>query len=468
MRGFQRLESSRLDSTDPVYQAQLRTCTADFLRLWQHIRDEGIFSQNEELSDLTTFALEILPVPFYLGSLIQRRNDSGAAYVAASNSAAAGDFSSNSQQQQRGGSAPSVDQIRSVTDTRRSVLTVSNDFLMRFFLTLVDLKLLDERQVAVKTVSQADSLDRTAKVNAFRERKELTDRRDQLDNTITMNKLRAARIRRLEGDEEDDDPSGKRVATRSQRRRTEEAAAADDARDEDDDDGFDDENEELLRERHQLQVKLCAVEGFAIFQMNSRELQLLGSMSEQQKRTAIEAYQLELLSTATSLSSGASAGNPASAAYLNARSLFDGSSSASASNALSLYRFDHDNGCWVAPPGAAVSGGSTGGGPANYTILPGGHVIPMGVSSLRQAAYTEAFIQRNMPTQTLAEFAEGEIAKMQAGQLQAAAAQQQQKDEDERLGEDGIEERERQKQTKWDDWKDNNPVQGISKRGNLS
>lgn len=77
-------------------------------------------------------------------------------------------------------------------------------------------------------------------------------------------------------------------------------------------------------------------------------------------------------------------------------------------------------------------------------------------------------VDRNPPTKTLQEFAEEEMAFAMQQQAQERAAREAQAEEDERLGPDGVEERERVKELKWDDWKEDNPRFGKTSKGNYS
>jgi hypothetical protein len=134
---------------------------------------------------------------------------------------------------------------------------------------------------------------------------------------------------------------------------------------------------------------------------------------------------------------------------------------------------------------AAAQRGENPTGRHTYTILPGGMIMPGSLSgnqnapmkldtitSLnttdRLAIRDEAFIERNRPTMTLQEFAEMEMEKMAQDAARTAERQREQAEEDARLGEEGIEERQRKKDSAWDDWKDDHPPIGITTKGNYS
>jgi hypothetical protein len=134
---------------------------------------------------------------------------------------------------------------------------------------------------------------------------------------------------------------------------------------------------------------------------------------------------------------------------------------------------------------AAAQRGENPTGRHTYTILPGGMIMPGSLSGSshapmkldpitslnttdRLAIRDEAFIERNRPTMTLQEFAEMEMEKMAQDATRTAERQREQAEEDARLGEEGIEERQRKKDSAWDDWKDDHPPIGITTKGNYS
>lgn len=124
-----------------------------------------------------------------------------------------------------------------------------------------------------------------------------------------------------------------------------------------------------------------------------------------------------------------------------------------------------------------------------YTILPDGsmmagtpsHPKPVPSSTVQQsggAAQRPAFfaqqvrdelmIDRNPPTQTLQAFAEGEMALAFQQADAMKVAQEEQQREDEALGQEGREERDRVKDSRWSDWKDDNPRFGKTSKGNYT
>ena len=199
------------------------------------------------------------------------------------------------------------------------------------------------------------------------------------------------------------------AAKRSQLRRL----AAEDG-DEVEDGG--DEDEEIVREREITFLKWCILDCVSQLQLSSREMDMLGRLDDNQKRQIVQDYQA----------------------------------------GIQLFK-----------EGKNDKGRNT------YTILPGGLIAPgfiplNAAQSFREQVRDEVFMERNRPTMTLDEFAQQEMAEIQRQMDAQAAGEAAQKEEDERLGDEGIEERERVKQARWDDWRDENPPIGITTKGNYS
>lgn len=193
------------------------------------------------------------------------------------------------------------------------------------------------------------------------------------------------------------------------------------------------EEEEILRDRAVKRLRWAVLCSFQQVQMTSRELQMLDAMSDSQRRQAVEEYQRKIEE--------------------------------------------------------ARQSGGLGVGRDTYTILPGGMVMT-GAPQLQRRALSHAveqaammqdagvtfreqvrsdvFMDRNRPTMTLDEFAAMEMAEIQRQMDAQSATQALQQEEDERLGPEGMEERQRQYDSWWADWKDANPAIGISTKGNYS
>ncbi|ESL07341.1 hypothetical protein TRSC58_04971 [Trypanosoma rangeli SC58] len=133
----------------------------------------------------------------------------------------------------------------------------------------------------------------------------------------------------------------------------------------------------------------------------------------------------------------------------------------------------------------AVQRGEKSLGRHTYTILPGGLITPggpiptaqlssVGMSAVanqqdfRQRVVDELMLERNVPTMTLQEFAEAEMADVQRRMDASAAVQRQQAEEDERLGPEGVEERQRQRDIQLSEWKEEHPPIGQTARGNYA
>lgn len=121
-------------------------------------------------------------------------------------------------------------------------------------------------------------------------------------------------------------------------------------------------------------------------------------------------------------------------------------------------------------PVQAVEAG--GGGPPTWATATTAPPLPTAVQTscgvFAQAVRDTLMVDRNPPTATLKEFAEGEMALAMEQQERERAAREAQEEEDARLGPEGVEERERVKASKWDDWKDDNPRNGQTSKGNYS
>ncbi|KAH9599618.1 TAP46-like protein [Trypanosoma melophagium] len=133
----------------------------------------------------------------------------------------------------------------------------------------------------------------------------------------------------------------------------------------------------------------------------------------------------------------------------------------------------------------AVQRGEKSLGRQTYTILPGGLIAVGGAvptaqlnslamsaianqQAFRQQVVDELMMERNKPTMTLQEFADMEMADVQRRMEAEAEAQRQQQEEDERLGADGIEERQRQRDVRMADWKDDHAPNGLTAKGNYA
>jgi hypothetical protein len=373
------LDTTLPSSSDEV-QDKITKCSADFDRLMEHVRLQGAMSRNEEVDDMSTQALELICVPFYMSQLASRRVVNG----------------DHSQ--------------------RIRALTVSNAIMRKFLDFCENVGLIREEEIEKRLEYRA--LDRTARLEAHRRKQELTSQLQSLDAEIAKETAKAKRMRRIMAEDSDQD-NGEEV---------EPEPAEDDL-----------VPEELLRKRHLIHAKLCLEEAFELIQMNQREMDMLGSLSDEEKKAAIDAYQSALKEDR--------AQRPSSLLH------FPGSKMP---ESIDQFYFHPKTG--VSGPFLQVAQSGM-----NYQVAGCGHSVP-----LRQQIRDEAFHDRNMPTQTLEEFAAGEQAFMQdQARLQQEGALRQ-AEEDHALGREGREERDRKKASAWDDWKDENPPIGISAKGNYS
>ena len=391
-RLYDKILDSPYSSASEEHQALVRDASVNFDRLWEHIRSTGVMSRNESVDDMSTQALALLTVPFYLGELASRRIING--------------------------------------DHRRrvEVLEVSNALLKRFIDFAETIGLVTEAEVERRLDNHA--LDRSARVEAHRRKKDLETQLRDLDSKIRLEKAKAKRMRRIIHADSDDD----------------EDATEDRKRHDDADDGaeaVDDVPDEVLRERHLAAAKLRLEEAFETYSMNKREMEMLGSLLDEEKQAAVKQYQEALEQDRSHL--------PSSALH------FPGAQVPNAIDpALANMYFSQTAG--VSGPYVQIAHSGV-----NYKVAGCGHTAP-----LRQQIRDQAFQDRNAPTKTLAEFAEEETAFMQEQMRLQAKAKQDQADEDAHLGEAGVEERERRKAADWDNWKDDNPANGLTAKGNYS
>lgn len=367
---------SSLSSTDPAFQQRVARLLLDLGRLWHRFEAAGACSINDEIDDLTTSTLSMLITPFIVADLHQRRLPTAGASPPAQGAG------------------------------RAHALAVSLHYYDAFLKLMVQLGLVSERDAEVGV--RFNPNDRTKKIENSRKLAELTKQVEDVDHRIAFTLARSKRMRQLCSDEGDSYEEHGGV------------------------------EEELLRERAVLRLKWGVQEAFRQCQMSSRELEMLESLSDDQRRSVVNEYQQRLKD--------------------------------------------------------AESSGGAGVGRETYTILPGGQIVtgtlhqqrrlagevgcmvggsasaPLCTTSatFREQVKNEVFMERNRPTMTLAEFAQMEMAEIDRQMRQQAENAQQAQEEEERLGPEGIEERQRQYDSRWSDWKDDNPPIGISTKGNYS
>ncbi|KEG12058.1 hypothetical protein DQ04_02031000 [Trypanosoma grayi] len=190
----------------------------------------------------------------------------------------------------------------------------------------------------------------------------------------------------------------------------------------------DDDDEEALRSRALARLRWSVYEGCHQLQLSSRELEMLQALSPERRQAIATEHQNTI---------------------------------------------------------EAVRRGEKSLGRHTYTILPGGLIAPGGPfrtpqlsstamsaianqQAFRQQVVDELMIERNTPTMTLQEFADMEMDDVQRRMDASAEAQRQQQEEDEKLGPDGVEERQRQRDMRMADWKDDHAPIGQTERGNYA
>lgn len=311
---------------------------------------------------------------------------------------------------------------------RVAALGASRKLYIAFLNLCENVRLVREEDIEKRVVYKA--LDRTARVEAHQRCKALENRISELEGAMAKERALAKRRLRIEQEDLDDDDQ----VDRDDAERAAAIAEMDEA-------ALEDATEEVRRELLVTQLKLRVEEAFSSIQMNDREADMLTTLSEDGKVRAVEEYQRAL--TDERKSTFASNKHFPGASVLIDPEL----TRVYASKATGVH----------GPPLQQPQGG------ANYNILPCGHTGP-----LRHELKDAAFLDRNQPTQTLEEFAQGEMAFMAEQQQRMMDAQQTKMEEDAKLGEAGIEERERVDKARWDDWRDANPAYGITNKGNYS
>jgi hypothetical protein len=386
-----------LEGNDPKLQEMIRTASANLLQLWAHCQTAGVMSSNEDFSELSTQAMALFVVPFYIGNLASKRI-LGASFDPAK---------------------------------RCEVLTISNDFLQKFLQQCVDVGLITLGEVDHGTRFQSSAAARTQRIELFRQQKQLSEELQEMDSNLAFIKRRNRRTRNIIRDDAveengDDETAEGRAAALLHRDRGDEDDASDDEGD-----------EEQLRARHAKMIRWCVGECYTMIQLSHRELEMFGAMSDDDRKAAVAEDQKALEE------------EPLRRSNL-IQTVIPGPMGADPLN----YQVGSSVG---GPPMQQPQGG------ANYSIMSCGHAAP-----LRQQIVEEAFQNRNMPTQTLAEYADEEMAAMAAQAERDAQGKLEMAEEMERLGEDGMEEGERKKQARWDDWRDEHPPLGISNKGNYT
>jgi hypothetical protein len=404
---------SNLPSASDKAQDKVHACCVDFGKLMEHIKSSGVLSRNEDFEDMSTQALGLVTVPFYLGQLAGRRV-TGADHKA-----------------------------------RKQVLAVSSQLLRDFLDGCENVNLLPEDEVEKRLEYRA--LDRSGRVEAHRRKKDLQEKLNALEGRIRYEEAKIRRMRRLtsaaadddDAELEDQDTPEMILARREADLDREEERGDGGGATSNTGDGIADE---VLRERHVLRARLCIEEAFETIQMNQREADMLGGLTEDEMKSASAKYQEALTEDRTN--------RPSSTIH------FPGAKKPNLQDPeLARMYYSRETGVQGPPVQFAQSG-------VNYKVAGCGHLEPIGEQRIN--AYDDAFQDRNAPTQTLQEFAEQETAFMHDQMRIQAEAMNRKEEEDAMLGREGREERDRKKDSDWSDWKDDNPAVGLTNKGNYS
>ena len=417
---------STLSSTDPQFQSVVTQLIAELELVWHTVQGTHVLSPNDELDDVSTGTLSILLTPFVLADLHQRVVLPPQPLLSQTSSAAAHSSQTGSR-------------------SRSHALALSIHHLQRFLQVAVQLGLATEPDVEQSVVYQPQQ--RQRRVDMSRAVSGMQSTLRSMESRMSFLAARRQRMKKLIAEEEDSDNDEDRGADEAQESKARAAAGkGSDAIDEDAERGA--EEDELLREYHLLRLRCAVLESYQSIQMSTRELEMLTTLTDDQRREIVQEYQKQLQEsggglglqrqTYTILPGGSIA--PGAVGLRQAGGTSTGASTISSSSSYAL-------------PSALLS--------QQYGITVDGRTV-------RETIQSEIFMDRNRPTMTLQEFAEMEMREVQR-QMQAAQEQGQwQAEEDKRLGPEGMEERDRKKDSAWADWKDDNPPIGLSTKGNYS
>ncbi|CCW70941.1 unnamed protein product [Phytomonas sp. Hart1] len=440
------------ESSNPAHQRFLCNLIAQFEELWRRIGAVGAFSMNDNLDDYTTAALEFLWVPYILADLYQRfqASPSGPSELSgkglslpSSTSAAAlqtspaclrtglnsshhavnSDGKSNNEDgghfdYNHVGEKP-TDAILVETSavdlgglSRQDALTRSHAWFQVFFEWLANTDLMAKREVETFSIYRPDQ--RTLRIQLSRTCSELRQQLRECEAKVNYQRAKRRRMRELMAE------NGEAV----------------------EEDGG--EEEELLRERGLARLRWSGYDACHQLQLSGRELEMLEAISTEQRGAIAADYQRTLEAVrAGELSLGRHTYTILPGGMMMAGSLHNPQSIDSVLEP---------------PPGALV------GGVMNSQAMN----AKSSTQLFRQQVRDELMTDRNPTTLTLEEFAQKEMAAMQRDMSEALAAQAEAAEEEKRLGPEGVEERQRKKDSAWQDWKDNHPAYGITKKGNYA
>ncbi|KAG5477008.1 hypothetical protein LSCM1_05342 [Leishmania martiniquensis] len=443
--------NTSLASTDATLNTRIRALLAEFELFWRHLSAVGAFSLNDEIDDYSTTALEMLWTPYILADLFQRiqgpmarAQDGRAADGGGSRSGTAPQQAGSVDERMRGEDALHQEERHGETQqteavmrsgvyatshslreeelrslSRQEALARSHAWLSIFFEWMENINLVDKKTLDTYSVYRADQ--RSQRLELSRTIASLREAWKAQDEQVGYLRAKRRRMREL---------------------MAEEGEAAEEAGG---------EEEEALRARAVARLRCSIYEGCHQLQISSRELSMLESLNPEQRAAAAKQYQ----DTLDAVRRG-----ELSLGRHTYTILPGGTMTAGTVDRPQQVRV----GDIVQSGGTTVPAVTVTAAAASSRALSGCQNTQL----YRQQVRDELMIDRNAPTMTLQEFAELEMAEIQRQMDEAQAMQQQQAEEDARLGPDGMEERQRQKDSAWDDWKDEHPAYGLTNKGNYS
>ncbi|CAM39106.1 conserved hypothetical protein [Leishmania braziliensis MHOM/BR/75/M2904] len=443
--------NTSLASTDATLNGQICSLVVEFELFWRHLSVVGAFSPNDEIDDYSTTALEMLWTPYILADLFQRIQGP-MKRVQVSRDGNSGESSSGTTQRQAGSgyermqgedvlrhseqgseAQPTETIARSAADltfhflreeelrslSRQEALSRSHAWLKVFFEWMQNVQLLDKKTLDTYAVYRADQ--RSQRIELSRTIASLRATLKAEDDKVSYLRAKRRRMRELMAEEGES---------------LEETGG---------------EEEETLRARALARLKWSIYEGCHQLQISSRELSMLEALNPEQRATISKQYQ-----------------DTMDAVRRGELSLGRHTYTILPGGMMATGTVDHPQ--QVRASDIVQSGGVTApavtmaGAVSSSLVFNGAKNTEL----YRQQVRNELMMDRNAPTMTLKEFAELEMAEVQRQMSEAQARQQQQAEEDACLGPDGVEERQRQKDSAWDNWKDDHPVYGLTNKGNYS
>eukprot|EP00758_Cryptobia_borreli_P018241 Tbor_TRINITY_DN6617_c0_g1::TRINITY_DN6617_c0_g1_i1::g.3051::m.3051/K17606/IGBP1, TAP42; immunoglobulin-binding protein 1 len=393
-----------LSTVDPAYQSILQELIDDAQEVWALMRSAGVYSPYTDQLDDLHTFTLQSLMLPYMVGDLWQRVQ--------------GSDSSPISDPRRPQSSSSFDVISyGDRNNRPAALANSQKAFKEYIEIAQDLGFVTDKEIEI--YDNMNPSHRDARIQLHNRKVELKERMKQLEQKLTyemvMNK-RASRLKRIQENEDDIDGihDGAHYSSFNNEGEQQVQWGEDPDNDIGDEEERGDDTSESKRELIITQLKWCVWDTFQQTQMSKRELEMLGGIPDSIKRQIADQYQ-------ENMEQWKNRANP---------------------------------------------------GKQTYTILPGGIIAPGAPltenKNFREIVKAEMFMQRNLPTMTLEEFAQMEMAQCQKIMEAQKSAKEEEEAENDMLGEDGREEKERQKQAAKDDWRDACPVEGITNKGNYS